>query len=665
MEGLRFRQVHLDFHTSEHIAGIGDAFDKSQFREALIRGHVDSVTLFSKCHHGWSYHPTIINEKHPNLNFDLLGEQLKVCEELGIKAPIYLSAGLDEKEAVRHPEWLVRRSDDRADNLADFVYKAGYHALCFRSDYLNLLLAEIEEVMQRYHPCGIFLDISAVRPCYCHNCRRDILARGKDPRDIEAVMEQAEFVYANYAKSVMEIVRKYSKTCTVFHNGGHISRGRRDITSFNTHLELESLPTGGWGYDHFPMSASYVANLGMEYLGMTGKFHSSWGEFGGFKHPNALRYESALSLALGAKCSVGDQLHPSCRMDMATYDLIGIAYREVKEKEKWCKDAVHCADIAVLSEEAVNCSVADRDMKFWGDIGANRALLEGNFLYSFIDCEEDFSKYQLLILPDTIRLNETLCEKLTAYLNQGGKIFASGKSGLYQDTDTFALYFGADHKGAAEYKPSYVLWDPKKKEAAARVIYEQAYQLANVKGEVFVERQNPYFNRDIRNFCSHQHTPNNLTEKYPAGIATENSIYIGWDLFSDYGKWGSLHSKQLIIDAIDRLLGEDRTIQVSLPDRGIVTLTKQVSDKRYISHLLFAYTSIRGEGHIGESVYPMEVIEDIIPLYNVEMTVKLSEKITNVYLAPQREKIPFRQEEGRVSFVVPKVDCHQMIVLEY
>ena len=52
-----------------------------------------------------------------------------------------------------------------------------------------------------------------------------------------------------------------------------IIKGRRDLATANTHLELESLPTGGWGYDHFPLSARYVQGLGMEFLGMTGKFH--------------------------------------------------------------------------------------------------------------------------------------------------------------------------------------------------------------------------------------------------------------------------------------------------------------------------------------------------------------------------------------------------------
>ena len=59
---MRFRQVHLDFHTSENIAGIGSKFSKEQFQKALKAGHVDSITVFSKCHHGWAYHPSKANE---------------------------------------------------------------------------------------------------------------------------------------------------------------------------------------------------------------------------------------------------------------------------------------------------------------------------------------------------------------------------------------------------------------------------------------------------------------------------------------------------------------------------------------------------------------------------------------------------------------------------
>ena len=132
-----------------------------------------------------------------------------------------------------------------------------------------------------------------------------------------------KIAYRRYLDATYAAVKKHNPDAVVHQNSGHLSAGRRDLVDTLKHHELESLPTGGWGYDHFPMSAAYARTLTENYLGMTGKFHGTWGEFGGFKHPNALRYETALSIALGTKCSIGDQMHPSGEMNLATYDLIG------------------------------------------------------------------------------------------------------------------------------------------------------------------------------------------------------------------------------------------------------------------------------------------------------------------------------------------------------
>ena len=40
---MKFRQVHLDFHTSGQIPDIGGRFSKEQFQAALKIGHVDSI----------------------------------------------------------------------------------------------------------------------------------------------------------------------------------------------------------------------------------------------------------------------------------------------------------------------------------------------------------------------------------------------------------------------------------------------------------------------------------------------------------------------------------------------------------------------------------------------------------------------------------------------
>ena len=64
--------MHLDFHTSSACKNVGAKFDSATFAETVKMGHVDSVTIFAKCHHGFSYYPTKVGTMHPSLGFDLM-----------------------------------------------------------------------------------------------------------------------------------------------------------------------------------------------------------------------------------------------------------------------------------------------------------------------------------------------------------------------------------------------------------------------------------------------------------------------------------------------------------------------------------------------------------------------------------------------------------------
>lgn len=653
---MRFRQVHLDFHTSEHIEDIGKKFDKKQFQTALKKGHINSITLFSKCHHGWAYHPSKANEIHPHLDFDLLGAQIQAAHEIGVKTPVYLSAGLDEKMAHRHPEWLVRNLDESTTWAKDFT-EPGYHKMCMSSPYLDYLVKQIEEVCKNYDADGIFLDIAGVQPCYCQNCIAEREELGLNPYDENDVLKHAEMVYKRYAEKTRAAVDKYKPNLSLFHNGGHIRQGRRDLVNCNTHLELESLPTGGWGYDHFPFSARYCQGLGVDYLGMTGKFHGSWGEFGGFKHPNALRFEVALAAANGAKCSVGDQLSPSGEMDMVTYDLIGSAYSELEEKEEWLDNVESVADIAIISPEAYVGDLSTGQMTKVDDSGSGvcRIMLEGKYLFDVIDFESDLSKYKVIILPDVIRADTDFAKRLREFCDCGGKVLATGKSALYENSNEFCLNLGAEWIKENPYKPDYFRPLEKIKDMGdtGYIMYGNGEKIRCIGNELGI-RENPYFNRTRAHFCSHQHTPNSC--EYGGAGMTEgkDGIYIAWNIFADYAQSGELHLKQMAIFALDRLLDTAKTLKTNLPAQGIVTLMKQ-SD-RLICHLLYASPVKRGNG--------IEVIEDILPIYNVELAIKTDKKINKVYLAPQKEDIDFTYDDGYISVKLDKIECHQMVVFE-
>lgn len=651
---MQFRQIHLDFHTSEAIPDVGKDFDKAQFQEGLKAAHADSITLFSKCHHGWSYHPTKANVMHPSLKFDLLSAQVEACRELGIRTPIYISAGLDEKCAVEHPEWLVRFGDESLTWAASFD-EPGFHRLCFNTGYLDTLIAQIREVMELYNPPEIFLDICTPPPCLCSRCRADMKKKGLDPKKPADVMAQAEDVYAAYTARVRATVDEYNKDCAVIHNFGHLHCGRRDYVSYQSHLELESLPTGGWGYDDFPFSALYAAGLGKEYLGMTGKFHKSWGEFGGFKHPNALRYETSLAAALGAGSSIGSQLHPCGKADMTTCRLIGQAYSELEKKEKWCKNTSTVADIALLSSEAVGVAVG-RNVERIADIGANRMLLEGKYLYTVIDAQSDFSPYKLLILPDNCRLDRALAEKLNKYLAGGGKLLASGRSCLELDSDSFAVDLGVAYKGKNEFSPTYLVSDGMlENNNGVLLMYADSHLFGCGRAKRVCGLQNPYFNRTPEHFCSHIHAPNNLVDAGPGAAVTENTAYIGWEIFTDYANMGALQCKQLVCALIEKLIGDKKTLRTDLPDRGIATL-RRAENGDLIAHLLFAHTTRRGKD--------TEVIEDIVPLHNVLLQVKTDSKPTSVTLVPDNKPLEFTYENGVCAAKIDEFSCHAMVEIK-
>ena len=85
---LRQRQVHLDFHTSPFIPDVGADFDAAEFAAQMQRAHVNSVTVFAKCHHGHLYYQTDHPARHPGLKqgLDLTASQVDALHAAGIRA---------------------------------------------------------------------------------------------------------------------------------------------------------------------------------------------------------------------------------------------------------------------------------------------------------------------------------------------------------------------------------------------------------------------------------------------------------------------------------------------------------------------------------------------------------------------------------------------------
>ncbi|MCL2286267.1 MAG: beta-galactosidase, partial [Firmicutes bacterium] len=281
MKLIPTRQVHLDFHTSQFIPGIAECFCPESFAQTFADAHVASVTVFARCHHGYTYYPSKVNPElvHPHLNGrNLLIEQIDALHAAGIRAPVYTTIQWDRYIASRHPEWLIRDRSGRHEH--DSFAEAGfYQSLCVNTGYWGFLEAHMRELLTLLDgkTDGFFFDITGIRPCFCSVCLPQMRDQGVNHYDDTAVRAFAKKVIDRFKARMTALVREYSSSCTIFYNAGHIGPCTRESADSYTHFELESLPSGGWGYLHFPITARYARTLGIDCMGQTGKFHTAWG----------------------------------------------------------------------------------------------------------------------------------------------------------------------------------------------------------------------------------------------------------------------------------------------------------------------------------------------------------------------------------------------------
>ncbi len=655
-KGLRFRQVHLDFHTSPLITDVAADFDAQAFVQTLKHAHVNSINIFAKGHHGMAYYPSKVGPVHPGLKIDLLGEMITACHKADILTPVYITVMWDQFAAEQHADWRVLDERGAVDGATPL--EAGWKRLCTNTPYLDYVAAQAEEVAKNYPVDGFWFDIVHYPSygCFCHYCIQEREKLGLDSSKQEDRAKHAEMVILRTMDRLESVVRRYRPKAAIFFNG-QVRVGMRPYLKHYTQIEIESLPGGGWGYTHFAVMSRYVRNFGLEFLGMDARFHRTWGDFGSLRNQAALDYECFRMLAQAGKCSLGDQMHPRGQLLKPVYDRIGHTYESVAEKEPWCVGAHAVTEIGFLSTSVslVAGTVAP------SDAGVTNMLAELHYQFDVLDRESDFSQYKVLILPDTHRFDQELLSRTRSFVAGGGKLILSHESGLDMDGKRFAMEeLGLEYLGASPYQGD--RGDYFEVLEGANEDIEPMVQFTYVPGSVVKTRSGtdmlariwkPYFDRTYEHFSSHHQTPFNQPTDQAAVAQRGGIIYISFPIFESYANNAYRVHKLLVRNCLRRLLPHP-LVKAELPSTAETTVTGQ--DGKRIVHLLHYPASRRAPD--------LDIVEEAIPLANVNLALRTARKPSRVYLAPQRRSLKFNFKDGYAQTVVPLVQGHQMVVFE-
>ncbi len=656
------RQVHLDFHTSEEIKDIGKKFSKEQFQKALQAGKINSINIFAKGHHGWTYYPSSVGEQHPHLDFDLLGQQIEACHEIGVRAQAYVTVGWSAKDAREHPEWIIWKDRDeepvtiemRKKENPDAPFGWGWDLLSPEGPYMQHLLDLTRELCQHYELDGFWFDIVPVWDInYNPMAMADMEKKGVDPDDPQQVRNYHSAKMNHFMGEIRKIVLKHKPQASLFFNWSthyySMETYRYRFFDHNTKMDLEDLPTTWGGYDKFPVRAKYFANFGKPIVAMSGKFHKSWGEFGGFKFRDAIWFEAAAMVSFGAAVNFGDQLHPSGEMEMATYENIGYAYDYIKKIEAYGIGAAQRAHLGLwLSTSSSSNS------------GSAKMLLENQVNFVIANNLKDWSDLETIVIPGECEFTESDRELLEGFLSGGGKLILMGKAGLDPEKKEFIFDIGADYLGEATADIDYTIAGENLSAnlpGAPFLNYIPALKVKPYPGtEILATIREPYFNRTLRHYSSHRNTPFKLADaEHPAAIKKGNITYIASDLAVMYQTSGAKVHRDLFNNVLD-LVHDHRMLEVDLPSLGRANLLHQPGHRRYVAHLLYAAPIKRGDA---------EVIEDLLPILDTRVDLNVPETIISARLIPDGSELPVTNTGTGVRVRVPRFRCHAAVVFEY
>ena len=669
-----WRKVHLDFHNSRHIPRIGERFDPDEFGDCLQAAHVNAIVGFAKDMHGYFYYPTVFGPIHPGLSFDLLGMQVEACRKRNIKVYAYYCTTWDNYLAEQHPEWLVWKRD-RTTYLPAFDHPPGWTALCLsNADFVQLVLDHTRETLERYDLDGIWYDMPLPigGECFCRNCLAALREAGEDPFSIPAQRRHKQHLLVEFMRRAWIQAQTIRPGCQVDQNN-QTRFGLGERAPLMNNIDIEALPTAFWGYLYFPIHVRYARTFGRSICGMSGRFHRSWGDFGGLKHPNQLRTELAAIIAHGAQCDLGDQLPPHGRLDPAVYQTIGTVYAEIERLEPFLDHAAPVTEAAILVRgnpldelaQPLNTS-SGQHAPGVGVYGLTKLLMECHVQFDIVEPDQEFERYRMIVLPDRLSVDEELAQRLRAYLSSGGAVIASHRSLLIDGTDRLWMNdLGLSCRGESPFAPAYMvlndaaIWEGLP--AYEYALYDGALRLAPHRSHtVLAYLGEPLFQRSAAHYTSHAQTPFERLTGDAVVARHDRMAALAFPIGTGYYRYGYWIYRE-VFRRLQRAILPDTLVSTDAPVSAEVTLTHQVAQgtrpERWMVHIINFSPVRRSPEHC-------EYLEDPIPLHHVRVALRVPGSITQAYTAAEGVRLPLCREHHGWEVTVPRVVHGEIVVFE-
>lgn len=675
-----FRRCLIDMHIPDWDERFLSELDPQAYVDLMTLARVDTAMIYADSCLGICYWPTPIGHMHRGIQGrDVLGEIVAGCRERGINAIVYYNFW--SKWAYdSYPEWRFISAEGKG--TADYLWTKGrYGVCCFNTPYRGFMLAQIEDLCDRYAFDGMWIDMIfwPYSPCHCSCCKQRYREETGAELPLKADWTEAGWVrfqrtreawLAEFIGELAAVVRRKRPEASFGHQFSAWSTGWRTGMT-NAAFRNSDYASGDFYGDalhqSFTCKALYELSENKPFEFMTSRC-PDLSDHTTTKPAELLRAQMFFALAHQGSFLFIDAIDPSGTLDRRVYEMMGRLYEELEPFEPFLDhNAEFCYDAAIyINFESAIEAYDGEDSYMNRATSAAKSLSDANIPYGVLTKKNlrQLAQCQIVILPNVLMLDQEETEAFTRYVQNGGSLYASkhtslmNKDGVRLENFQLSELFGVSWKGETEETVTYIA--PSPDSTCSLQPFNAAYPAMLRGTQLLVEPSEntrleatitlPYVNpQRVDAFASAISNPPGKPTSWPAitrrRCGQGQVVYAAGDIES------SPHQgqRELFASLIRSLRSKPFHYESDAPKCVEITLFHDAHLNRYRLHLLNFQQQLPN-----------------IPVHGIGVHLHIGAKRPLLLrTVPDGQPIGFTSENGMVSFTVPKLDTFLMLLLEY
>ena len=632
-------------------------------------------------------HMAFYNEERDGKKLD---EYLKKSRKAGIREIVYINVhGVTPEDHAKHPEYSLIGENGEPLRL----YNNTHYYICYNGPWFEEHIRNIKALC-KHDIDGIFLDGPNMRPdsCFCPQCLKEFEKQYGKSRWEAKLGEITAFNTERairLVKATYEAVKEVNPDIILYINNFLLKPDSMGVRARRTEPYVDMIGVEGgfvwvdkaitmWHVSPMVKMAETICNGKPRVCFIAGD-HKPWSYYMHTACETNIFY--AQSVAYGANVWYG--LHGSSKQGETPGGKAATEFNKfILDNKDNLLDTSPCAKVALFwSDDTANTystSVDETDfiqasMKLGDSTG-----LRGNQYTSFrgmydlltrshvqFDIIDEVSfekgehkKYELIIMTTAACISDETAQKVKEYVEDGGKIISTFDTGLYDEKcimrDNFVL---SDVMGIEKYESI--------TEYASGCGYLINNQNCNLFKDSFDDnipmpdlsvKTVALSGADVKAYAREAlggRYVDLVREKYPSIISNKygkgESLYISGAVGEFFDTHANSDWRKIIANAVEEMSPS----QIATNAPGSVEISLRKKGNKYIMHLI---------NLTGEMVRP---IERIIPISDVEFSVKNISDVLSVKTLRGNQNLEFTYSDGNINFTLPRLDNHEIIVIEY